>query len=63
MHPLSCHGTMRSGKATTNRHSVMLNKHLLRFGLAAVLTLLSSPDSRAQQPRPVHSFLQVSLSP
>ena len=41
----------------------MLNKHLLRLGLAAVVTVLASPHGLAQQSRPVHSFLQVSLSP
>jgi Tol biopolymer transport system component len=41
----------------------MLNKHLPGLALVAVATLLSPPDSGAQQPRPVHNYLQVSLSP
>jgi len=41
----------------------MLNKHLPRLALSAMLALLLPPDSRAQQPRPVHNYLQVSLSP
>jgi dipeptidyl aminopeptidase/acylaminoacyl peptidase len=41
----------------------MINKHLLRPGLAAVVSLLSSPGGQAQAPRPVHNYLQVSLSP
>jgi len=41
----------------------MLNKHLPGLALAAMLTLLWPPDGRAQQPRAVHNYLQVSLSP
>ena len=41
----------------------MLNRHLLQLGLIAAVILLPSPDGLAQQPRPVHSYLQVSLSP
>ena len=56
---------MGTGPPARNNYFLMSNKHLLRFGLAAAAVLLTSARSWGEQasPRPVHSYLQLSLSP